>query len=287
MRPGTHHADEAARHSLPRPACSQSPRPSVRPAMSPQRPTPRAAEIAPLATKSLLLDAAIAGTRIVVVGERGQVLLSDDQGAAGVSHPCPRAPFSRRLLPRRAPRLGGRPRRGHPAQRGWRRALGARALCARRRSSHCLMCGFATPTTVSPSAPTEPSCEPSDGGRTWSEQIFEPQPLDPKPAAAQAAQTGGRRVRRRGRGKRHHLNAVAAFGRRQAVSRRGSGSSRSAPTTAARPGSSCPRPTRDRSSACCRSIRHRCWPLACAATCSARTMPAPPGTRLRPTPRRC
>jgi photosystem II stability/assembly factor-like uncharacterized protein len=38
-------------------------------------------EIAPLATKSLLLDAGLAGTRMVVVGQRGQVLLSDDQGA--------------------------------------------------------------------------------------------------------------------------------------------------------------------------------------------------------------
>jgi photosystem II stability/assembly factor-like uncharacterized protein len=39
-------------------------------------------EIAPLASKSLLLDAAFAGTRIVLVGERGQVLLSDDQGVS-------------------------------------------------------------------------------------------------------------------------------------------------------------------------------------------------------------
>jgi photosystem II stability/assembly factor-like uncharacterized protein len=38
------------------------------------------AEIAPLAQHSLLLDAAMAGARMVVVGERGHVLLSDDQG---------------------------------------------------------------------------------------------------------------------------------------------------------------------------------------------------------------
>jgi photosystem II stability/assembly factor-like uncharacterized protein len=38
------------------------------------------AEIAPLAEHSLLLDAATAGARMVVVGERGHVLLSDDQG---------------------------------------------------------------------------------------------------------------------------------------------------------------------------------------------------------------
>ncbi|HEU4592098.1 MAG TPA: hypothetical protein VFS13_14420 [Steroidobacteraceae bacterium] len=39
------------------------------------------AEIEPLASSSLLLDLAMAGSRIVAVGERGHVLLSDDQGA--------------------------------------------------------------------------------------------------------------------------------------------------------------------------------------------------------------
>jgi photosystem II stability/assembly factor-like uncharacterized protein len=39
------------------------------------------AEIEPLAASSLLLDLAFAGPRMVAVGERGHVLLSDDQGA--------------------------------------------------------------------------------------------------------------------------------------------------------------------------------------------------------------
>jgi photosystem II stability/assembly factor-like uncharacterized protein len=39
------------------------------------------AEIEPLASGSLLLDLAVAGKRLVSVGERGHVLLSDDQGA--------------------------------------------------------------------------------------------------------------------------------------------------------------------------------------------------------------
>jgi photosystem II stability/assembly factor-like uncharacterized protein len=39
------------------------------------------AEIAPLASSSLLLDLGVAGKRLVAVGERGHVLLSDDQGA--------------------------------------------------------------------------------------------------------------------------------------------------------------------------------------------------------------
>jgi photosystem II stability/assembly factor-like uncharacterized protein len=41
----------------------------------------KAAEIEPLAKESLLLDLARAGTRLVAVGERGHVLLSDDDGA--------------------------------------------------------------------------------------------------------------------------------------------------------------------------------------------------------------
>jgi photosystem II stability/assembly factor-like uncharacterized protein len=39
------------------------------------------AEIEPLAPNSLLLDLAVAGSRLVAVGERGHVLLSDDHGA--------------------------------------------------------------------------------------------------------------------------------------------------------------------------------------------------------------
>ena len=39
------------------------------------------AEIEPLAGSSLLLDLAVAGKRLVAVGERGHVMLSDDQGA--------------------------------------------------------------------------------------------------------------------------------------------------------------------------------------------------------------
>lgn len=39
------------------------------------------AEIEPLAKSSLLLDMAVAGRRLVAVGERGHVMLSDDQGA--------------------------------------------------------------------------------------------------------------------------------------------------------------------------------------------------------------
>src|SRR5688572_18378097 len=51
------------------------------PAQSRDKP-PEWAEPAPLASKSLLLDIAAAGERLVVVGERGHVLFSDDRGAS-------------------------------------------------------------------------------------------------------------------------------------------------------------------------------------------------------------
>jgi photosystem II stability/assembly factor-like uncharacterized protein len=49
--------------------------------LDPQDFANKPAEIAPLASQSLLLDLAVAGKRLVAVGERGHVLLSDDRGA--------------------------------------------------------------------------------------------------------------------------------------------------------------------------------------------------------------
>jgi len=54
-----------------------------------EQPASEQSEMAPLATKALLLDAAYAGTRIVLVGERGQVLLSDDQARTWRQAPTP------------------------------------------------------------------------------------------------------------------------------------------------------------------------------------------------------
>jgi photosystem II stability/assembly factor-like uncharacterized protein len=50
--------------------------------LDPNDPANKPAEIAPLASSSLLLDLAVAGDRLVAVGERGHVLLSDDQGTS-------------------------------------------------------------------------------------------------------------------------------------------------------------------------------------------------------------
>ncbi len=44
---------------------------------------------APLAARSLLLDGAAAGSRVVVVGERGHVLVSTDDGASWTQSPVP------------------------------------------------------------------------------------------------------------------------------------------------------------------------------------------------------
>ncbi len=45
--------------------------------------------LAPLAAKALVLDLAVAGPRLVAVGERGHILLSDDQGATWRQAPTP------------------------------------------------------------------------------------------------------------------------------------------------------------------------------------------------------
>jgi photosystem II stability/assembly factor-like uncharacterized protein len=50
--------------------------------LDPNDPANKPAETVPLASSSLLLDLAVAGKRLVAVGERGHVLLSDDQGAS-------------------------------------------------------------------------------------------------------------------------------------------------------------------------------------------------------------
>jgi photosystem II stability/assembly factor-like uncharacterized protein len=55
--------------------------PEVRAQLDPKDAANLPAEIEPLAATSLLLDLGLAGKRLVAVGERGHVLLSDDQGA--------------------------------------------------------------------------------------------------------------------------------------------------------------------------------------------------------------
>lgn len=56
---------------------------------TPKDPAASPAVIAPLAVRSLLLDVAWAGSRIVVVGERGHILHSADAGGTWVQSPVP------------------------------------------------------------------------------------------------------------------------------------------------------------------------------------------------------
>src|SRR6185295_6805846 len=53
----------------------------VRADVDPADPANKPAEHEPFAATSLLLDLARAGSRLVAVGERGHVMLSDDEGA--------------------------------------------------------------------------------------------------------------------------------------------------------------------------------------------------------------
>ena len=56
---------------------------------APEDPAARPAVIAPLAVRSLLLDAAWAGPRVVAVGERGHILHSTDAGRTWTQAPAP------------------------------------------------------------------------------------------------------------------------------------------------------------------------------------------------------
>ncbi len=86
-------------------------------------PATAAAEIRPLAAKSLLLDVVRSGARYVAVGARGDVLLSDD-GRDWRQVEVPTRATLTAVSAIDAQRLGGRPRRHDPAQRRRRRALG-------------------------------------------------------------------------------------------------------------------------------------------------------------------
>lgn len=143
---------------------------------------------APLASKSLLLDATRAGSRMVVVGERGHVLTSDDQGAT----------WTQSKMPTRATLTGVFFLND---KLGW--AVGHDEVILRSEDG-----GASWSLTHSAPDKEQPLLDvwfkdadngfaigaygamlkSSDGGRTWQERAFEPRPLvPPKPAAKSAA----------------------------------------------------------------------------------------------------
>ena len=141
-------------------------------------------EIAPLATKSLLLDAVFAGKRMVVAGERGHVLLSDDQGATWRQAKVP----TRALLTAvyfHDERLGwvvGHDEiilRSEDGGETW-----TRTHAAPEKEQPLLDVWFKDADTGYAFGAYGTILVSTDGGRSWTQQPFEPKPLVEAPRAA-------------------------------------------------------------------------------------------------------
>jgi photosystem II stability/assembly factor-like uncharacterized protein len=166
-------------------------------------------EMAHLASRSLLLDAAMAGTRMVIVGERGHVLLSDDQGKQ----------WRQARVPTRATLTGVF---FLNAQLGW--AVGhdevilrsedggenwTRTHFAPEKQQPLLDVWFADADNGFAFGAYGTILASHDGGRTWTEQIFEPHPLLEKPALPKETTTKKDEYDVEGAASDMHLNAVA------------------------------------------------------------------------------
>jgi len=163
--------------------------------------------IAPLATKSLLLDAARAGQRLVVVGERGHVLLSDDTGRT----------WTQAKVPTRAALTGVY---FVDAQHGW--AVGHDEVIVRTDDG-------GTTWELAHSAPEKEQplldiwfkdanrglaigaygtmLASEDGGKTWQPRTFAPQPLVAPPKTPKKPQ-GDDEEEFAEEGNDMHLNAI-------------------------------------------------------------------------------
>jgi photosystem II stability/assembly factor-like uncharacterized protein len=174
-----------------------------------QAPAPPGAdnsEIAPLATHSLLLDAVLAGSRMVVVGERGHILLSDDHGKTWRQAKVPtRASLTAVYF--------------HTETLGW--AVGHDETILRSEdggeswtSTHAapekeqplLDVWFRDAETGFAFGAYGTILASTDGGRTWTQQPFEPKPLIEAPKAAGAKSD---EYLDEGAASDSHLNAVA------------------------------------------------------------------------------
>jgi photosystem II stability/assembly factor-like uncharacterized protein len=164
-------------------------------------------ENAPLASHSMLLDAAYAGSRIVVVGERGHILLSDDQGAGWRQAPVPTLSTLTALYFADAShgwavghdevilrtedagehwsRVHFAPEAEHPLLDVWFRD-----------ADHGLAIGAYSAYYTS-----------ADGGRTWQSQTFAPI-LRSEPTASKAATAATKPAD--DEGMQYHLNGIAA-----------------------------------------------------------------------------
>jgi photosystem II stability/assembly factor-like uncharacterized protein len=142
----------------------------------------QSAEIAPLASQSLLLDLVWAGPRIVVVGERGHILHSDDRGAT----------WRQARVPTQANLTGVF---FIDARNGW--AVGHDEVILRttdggdnwtlthsapEKQQPLLSVWFKDANTGFATGAYGTLLATTDGGYTWVTQTFEPQPLGAKPA---------------------------------------------------------------------------------------------------------
>ncbi|MCP5360055.1 MAG: YCF48-related protein [Steroidobacteraceae bacterium] len=171
----------------------------------------RPAVIAPAASRSLLLGLAWAGSRMVVVGERGHVLLSDDQG---------RNWRQARAVPTRTMLTAVT---FVDAQRGW--AVGhdeiilhttdggetwRRQHWAPESQQPLLAVWFADATRGIAVGAYKAFFSTQDGGTTWTRQAFEPAPLPHEGPVDPEADVDGDA----GFEPEYHLNAIAAQGQR-------------------------------------------------------------------------
>jgi photosystem II stability/assembly factor-like uncharacterized protein len=181
---------------------------------------PDFAAVAPLAAKSLLLDAHAAGKRIVAVGERGHVLLSDDQGST----------WRQAKVPTRATLTGVW---FHDARLGW--AVGHDEVVLRTEDGgENWVLQHSAPENLWPLLDVwfrdadhgiavgayGKYLESRDGGRSWTERPFEPTPAGtgaatpaattPAPADAEeyADEGGDSLTELEGESGDLHLNAI-------------------------------------------------------------------------------
>jgi photosystem II stability/assembly factor-like uncharacterized protein len=174
---------------------------------APAQPPDEYSEIAPLATHALVLDAVLAGSRMVVVGERGHVLLSDDQGKTWRQAKVP----TRALLTAvyfHDDKLGwvvGHDEtilRSEDGGETW-----TRTHAAPDKEQPLLDVWFKDADTGFAFGAYGTILASSDGGRSWTQQAFDPKPLieRPKPAASKESDE----YLDEGAASDMHLNAVA------------------------------------------------------------------------------
>jgi photosystem II stability/assembly factor-like uncharacterized protein len=248
----------------------------------PEDPASRPAVIAPLAVRSLMLDAAWAGPRVVAVGERGHILHSADAGRTWTQSPVPASANLTAVY-------------FADAKHGW--AVGHVETILRTQDGGdswelvhfepanpqpLLDVAFADATRGVAVGAYGVIYVTADGGKVWSQVPFEPAPL---PGAEKVEESADEMEAGVDLGFEFHLNAIT----RGPTGRMYLGAEAGRLFRSDDDGASwreLPSPY-DGSLACSRSMATSCWPSACAATCSGRRTAARTGPRSRPARRPC